>query len=255
MRGFLALLLFLVCGPVLARQVVKVGGYEFAPFVERSAGGPVSGLTLAFIEALNRHQDRFAFEFVLTSPNRRYADFEARKFDVMFFESPDWGWQAHTTPVDASRVFLTGGEQYIALAKPGRGQDYFRDFGRKRMVGMLGYHYGFAKFEADPVTLARTYRMTLVNDTAASIELILKERGDVAVVTDAYLKRYLRQHPDAASRLLISQHFDQPYSHRILVRPDGAISAGEVNTLLDAMEADGTLSGLWRASGILDAAP
>jgi len=235
-----------------AREVVKVGGYEFAPFVELSQGGVASGVTLDLIDRLNRAQDQYTFEFVLTSPARRYKDFADHRFDVVFFESPDWGWKEKDLPVEASQVFLTGGELYVALAKPGRGQDYFADLSARRMVGMLGYHYGFAGFEADPVLLTKRFTITLVNDNAASIELVLKDRGEVAVVTDSYLRRYLKAHPTAAGQLLVSERFDQRYAHRALVRKGGPIEIAEVNRLLTAMEKDGTLPRLWRDTGISD---
>lgn len=249
----LALILAMLIGQAAwARDIVTVGGYEFGPFVDQEPGGKVSGLTLAVIEALNRYQDRYEFRFVLTSPSRRYKDFEDRKFDLILFESPDWGWKDKAIAVEASDVFLDGGELYIAQAKPGRGQDYFADLSGKRMVGILGYHYGFAGFEADPAVLAARHRMTLVNDNAASIEMILKDRGDVAVVTDAYLKRYLKSHPGTEARLLVSQRFDQRYAHRALVRPGAAIGVADLNRLLAAMTKDQTLARLWRISGVKD---
>lgn len=252
-RTLLVLLGLLSAGPAMAAaQTVKVGGYEFAPFVEMGAAGRSDGLALRLIEAMNAHQDRFSFQFVPTSPSRRYKDFEDRKFDVVLFESPDWGWVERKLPVEASRVFLDGGELYIAQARPGRGQEYFTDPAGRRMVGILGYHYGFANFEADPQVLASRFRVTLVNDNAACIEMILKDRGDVAVVTDAYLKRWLRGRPEAAQRLLVSERFDQRYAHRALARTGGPISAAQLDAIFDAMEKDGTLGRLWRDFGIRD---
>lgn len=252
LRAYLVILGMLMALPAWAGQIVKVGGYEFAPFVEMNAAGKPDGLALRLIEAMNAHQDRFTFQFVPTSPNRRYKDFEAGQFDVILFESPDWGWIERKLAIQPSRVFLDGGELYITQAKPGRDQGFFADLGGKRMVGILGYHYGFAGFEADPAVLASRFRMALVNDNAASIEMILKERGDVAVVTDAYLKRWLRSRPEARSRLLVSERFDQRYAHRALVRAGGAFTAADMDRLLDAMDKDGTLAGLWRNFGIKD---
>lgn len=241
-----------LAAPAWAGQTVKVGGYEFAPFVEFGQGGRPDGLTLRLIEAVNAHQSRYTFEFVPTSPNRRYKDFEDHRFDAVMFESPDWGWTERRLPIDASRVFLDGGEVYIALAKPGRDRSYFDDFTDKRMVGILGYHYGFAGFEADPAQLAAKWKTALVKDNAASIDMILKDRGDVAVVTDAFLRRRLRDKPDLAARLLISDRFDQRYAHRVLLRRGGPVSAAEMDRILDAMEIDGTLAKLWRDFGIRD---
>lgn len=255
-RNFLGLILVALglaaAWPASARQIIKVGGYEFAPYVEMGAAGKPDGLALRLIEAMNAHQDRFTFQFVPTSPSRRYRDFQDGKFDAILFESPEWGWAERQLPVEASRVFLDGGEVYVAQAQAGRGQDFFADLAGKRMVGLLGYHYGFAGFEADPAILAARYHMALVNDNGACIEMILKGRGDVAVVTDAYLKRWLRGHPEAAGKLLISERFDQRYAHRALVRKEGPVGAADMDHIFDAMEKDGSLGRLWRDFGIKD---
>jgi ABC-type amino acid transport substrate-binding protein len=251
-RALMVLVGLLLAASAQARELVRIGGYEFAPFVSLDGGGKATGVALDLMDELNRYQDRYQFSFVVTSPNRRYRDFEDGKFDMILFESPGWGWTEKGLPIEASDVFLHGGELYIAQAKAGRGQDYFADLTDKRMVGILGYHYGFAGFEADPGLLAKRFAVTLVNDNAASIELILKGRGDVAVVTDAYLKRYLKSHPGVADKLLVSERFDQRYAHRALVRKGAILSAAEVSRLLAAMEKDGTLLRLWRSVGIKD---
>ena len=252
LRALALILAMLLSGGAFARDIVRVGGYEFGPFVNLDGAGNPDGLPLALIEVLNRYQDRFTFQFVQTSPNRRYKDFEDDKFDVIFFESPDWGWAEKKLPVDASQVFLDGGEQYIALAKPGRGKDYFANFADKRIVGILGYHYGFAGFEANPAILTKKFNMALANNNASSIEMILKDRGDVAVVTDSYLKRYLRSHPGAADKLLVSDQYDQRYAHRALVRRNAGITVTDLNRMLTAMGKDGALTRLWRDFGIKD---
>ncbi len=252
LRALVLVLAMLTGQAASAREIVTVGGYEFAPFVDMEPDGKAGGLVPALIDELNRYQDRFEFRFVPTSPSRRYKDFSERKFDVIFFESPDWGWRDNRIAVDVSDVFLDGGELYVAQVRPGRGQDYFADLSGKRMVGILGYHYGFAGFEADPAVLTGRFRMTLVNDNAASIEMILKDRGDVAVVTDAYLKRYMKSHPESRQRLLVSERFDQRYAHRALVRPGAAIDVAAINRLFAAMTRDQTLGQLWRRFGIRD---
>lgn len=234
-----------------AAEVVRVGGYDFPPFVEVDAGGQPKGLTLDLIDALNKAQSHYEFRFVSTSARRRYSDAAAGHFDLIFFESPEWEWAAKGLPVDFSNVFLQGGEVYIAPAKAGRGQDFFADLKGKRIVGILGYHYGFANFVAEPEVLTRDWGMKLVNNHRSSIEMVLADRMDVAVVTDAYLWAYLSRNPSAQDRLLISDRYDQRYNHRVLVRRGGAIDVDSVNKLLTGMEKDGTLARLWKAAGVV----
>lgn len=238
-------------GTAGAAEIVRVGGYEFPPFVEADASGAPRGLALDMVDALNKAQSQYEFRFVATSARRRYVDVAAGLFDLIFFESPEWEWTAKGAAVDFSNVFLQGGEVYIAPAKPGRGQEWFADLKGKRMVGILGYHYGFANFAADPEALTRTWGMKLVNSHRSSIEMVLAERMDVAVVTDSYLWAYLARNAGAQERLLISERYDQRYNHRVLVRRGGAIDVDSVNRLLAGLERDGTLARLWKAAGVV----
>lgn len=254
LKRLLALIAFscgLAVGTVQAAEIVRVGGYDFPPFVESEAGGAPKGLTLDLVAALNKAQSQYEFRFVTTSARRRYADVEAGLFDLIFFESPEWEWAAKGAQVSFSNVFLKGGEVYIAPAKPGRGQEWFDDLKGKRLVGILGYHYGFAGFDADPTMLSKTWGMKLVNSHRSSIEMVLADRMDVAVVTDSYLWAYLARTPAARDRLLISERYDQHYNHRVLVRRDGAIDVDTVNHLLAGLEQDGTLARLWKAAGVV----
>lgn len=253
MRLFFTMLLAglaLFAGAGEAAQVVRVGGYDFPPFVENEGGVP-KGLALDLIDALNKRQSDYDFRFVPVSARRRYAELVENRYDVMFFESPDWEWSEKGYPVDFTNVFLRGGEVFIASAKPGRGPDYFNDIKGKRIVGILGYHYGFANFNADPDHLTRNLGMKLVNTHRSSIEMVLAERMDVGVVTDAYLWAYLARNPDAAARLLVSERYDQVYNHRVLVRRGGPVPVAAINRLLADMDKDGTLDRLWRAARVV----
>lgn len=233
-----------------AGTVVNVGGYDFPPFVETVDGRP-RGLAPDLIAALNARQGEYEFRFVPVSPRRRYAELAEGRYDLMFFESPEWGWAGNGAAVDFSNVFLRGGEVFITAAKPGRGQDYFASVKGKRMVGILGYHYGFANFNADPDHLAAAFGMKLVNTHRSSIDMVLAERVDLGVVTDAYLWAFMAANPDAGKRLLVSDRYDQIYNHRVLVRRGGPVDVAKVNAWLADMERDGTLERLWKAAGIL----
>lgn len=249
MAAAVILLALIWGGAVQAAQVVRVGGYDFPPFVD--GGKEVrSALVPQIIDALNQMQSQYRFEFVPVAARRRYGDLAEGRFDVMFFESPQWEWQAQGFPVDFTKIFLRGGEVYIAQAKAGRGQDYFADLSGKSLVGILGYHYGFADFEADPERLIRKFDIKLVNSHRSSIELVLNGRRDIAVVTDAYLHGYLQDNPKARDRLLVSQRLDQTYEHRVLVRRGGPISVVAMETLMDDLAASQRLAAILKDAGI-----
>lgn len=233
---------------VSAKEIVKVGLYHFPPFavIEK---GQVTGTAVDMIREMNRFQKKYQFVVFPTTPRRRYLDFKKGRYDMLIFESIHWGWKKYS--VDASNVFLKGGEVYVALAKPGRGEGFFSDFESKKMVGMLGYHYGFAKFNANPKHLERRFSMNLTNDHERNIKLILSgKRGDIAVVTQSYLSQYLLKNPVAKRKLLISKQLDQEYNHTILIRRGIQPTVKEINRLLKNMERKGRLKPLWKALGI-----
>lgn len=224
--------------PAWAQVSVKVGGYDFPPYVENGKEDMVGGL----ISELNKLQKDYRFEFVPVAARRRYTDLAEGRFDVMFFESPHWGWQAQANSVDFTKVFMTGGEVYVALAQPGRGQSYFDHFGGKTMVGILGYHYGFADYEGDPKKLEQKFDIKLVNSHRSSIELVLSGRRDVAVVTRAYLRRFVKDNPQAGASLLVSDRQDQTYEHRVLVRRGGPITLETMQKFMDDLRKQSSYS-------------
>ncbi len=245
-RVVLAVLVLLLCGPLKAgvAEPVNVGVYPFLPFVDKAGG-----LTADLVQAINAFQTDYKFQLVNTSANRRYRDMADGSFSVMFFENIKWGWDSNA--VDASKVFLHGdGEVYVARAQPGRGQEYFNTLADKHILAVVGYHYGFANFDADPTQLAQKFTITFSADNQVSLRNLLAERGDVAVITKSYLRRFLQQDPGVGTQLLVSDRLDQTYAHTVLVRKGSKPSAQDIEALLDKMEAAGVLKKLWQRYGL-----
>ena len=235
----------------MARDVVTVGGYAFPPYVELASDGGATGLTPEVIQELNRVQERYEFRFVLTTPTRRYQDFQAGRFDAILFEMPEWGWRAHGVAVDVSEQIATDGEVYVAATAPGRDEGYFDTLATRRIAAILGYNYGFTGYRNDPTELRRRFDIALVNDHAATIELVVRGRVDIGVVTESYLGRHLSEHPAERDRLLISQRRDQVYSLRVLARPGMAPSADDIAGMLEAAGRAGRLGALWARHGLV----
>ncbi len=123
---------------------VKVGGYGFPPFVDKNA--PNGGLAPSFVEALNNMSSEHTFTFVPTSPQRRYDHFRDGHFDMIMFEMPIWGWESQNLSYETTPVLLEGGEVYVAHKANASDQSYFDWLYDKSLVGLLGFHYGFAEF-------------------------------------------------------------------------------------------------------------
>lgn len=208
---------------------ITVGGYVFPPFVSITADGSPKGLTIEMIDWLNAAQADYRFSFFLTSPARRFADFEAGHFDMMCFESPDWGWKSRSLSIDATEVFLLDYDLFVARKEDGRTQSFFQDLRGKRIAGMWGYHYAFTGFERDPRKLESEHGMILVNDNRAAIELVLAGRADLAIVARSYLEYYFAQMGQEDSGLLMSDTPDQIYRYRALVRADSPVEASQLS--------------------------
>ena len=246
MRLYALLVSCLLSISALAAEVVKVGIYDFPPYA--FVGDKMTGITVQMIAAMNKFQDDYEFVAVPTTSRRRYQDFEKNKFDMMIFESKNWGWQKY--PVAVSQTFVTGEEVYVTQAKPGRGQDFFSDFKNKAMIGVLGYHYQFADFHAELDYLEKNFNILQTNSQKQSLGLILKDRGDIAVLSKSYLNYHFSHSPTDKAKLLISDKFDQIYRHTILVRKNNQLSVRYINKLLDQMKQENTLKPLWEKYGL-----
>lgn len=243
-RALLSIILFALAQLSCARERIPVGVYPFLPFFGKSAG-----LAPDMLQAMNNFQNEYEFYLVLTSANRRYRDMANGSFNLLLFENIKWGWDSNS--VDASKVYLHGdGEVYVARKSLGRGQDYFKTLDDKHILGVTGYHYGFANFEADSVLLGKKFRITYSPDNEVSLRNLLAGRGDVAVITKSYLNNYLIKDPQAASMLLVSERFDQTYAHTVLVKKGSKPSVAEINQLLEGMRASGALKKLWALYGL-----
>ena len=239
MRGLaMWMLAFLVLWqPAIASepQRVRVGGYDFPPYLFRPESAHPTGLVAELLPLLNRLQSDYRFELVPTSASRRYRDMAAARFDLMFFEASFWGWT--DAPHVSVPLPLEDAEVYVALAEPGRDQSYFTDFEGKRMALYRGYHYGFAGYNADPVFLGRRYRAQMTYSHDSNLRLLLIGRADVAVVTRSYLQMYADCNPESRDRFLVSQHYDQVYEHQVLLRPGGPLNAPQMQQLLQRLQA------------------
>ena len=246
MKLFYLLACCLFSFSTIAAQVIKVGLYDFPPYAFVAEKSP--SITMQMIDAMNKFQNDYRFVGVHTTSKRRYLDFENKKFDMIMFESIKWGWQDF--PVVASRPFATGFEVYVTLAKGGRGQGFFTDFENKVMIGVLGYHYQFADFSADPEFLSKHFKLIQTDGQKKSLELILNDRGDIAVLSQEYLNYHFMYFPDDKAKLLISEKYDQIYRHTILVRDSSGISIKYINDLLDGMTKQGILESLLGKYGL-----
>ena len=224
----------LATAPVYAKETeIIVGVYHFPPIASVSSGGEAKGLLGDLLQELEQAHPTVSFRVFHTSPKRRYLDFDAGLYDVIFFESPDWGWKERE--VDISRPILADEELYVALKKPGRNSSFFDDLKNRSIVAISGYHYGFTGYETNNSVLEQNFDIEFSDSQSRNINLIKADRpsvAEVAIVSHSYLQRHLARHPEDWDKLLISSEPDQRYQLSIIARKGGAASADQMLELL-----------------------
>ncbi|MEA9357988.1 hypothetical protein SHI21_17280 [Bacteriovorax sp. PP10] len=206
---------------------IRVGGYNFPPFVEQDGQ---AGMVNDLLKKLNSSQEKFQFVFVSTSANRRYRDLKDKKMDLIFFEDESWSWDGPDTPHLKTGVIVNGGEMFVALKKKSRDQKYFDSFNRKKIRGIFGYHYNFANMKTDP-ELLRKKGISLGQSNEENLKDLLEERIDIIVMNSFVIEKKLKEDPTLKEKLLISTKKDQTYQLRIMLNPQSQISAEEIEKL------------------------
>jgi ABC-type amino acid transport substrate-binding protein len=226
--------IMLAAAPVFADETeITVGVYHFPPIASVDDNGEPTGLLGDLLQELEQANPTVSFRVFYTSPKRRYLDFEAGLYDVIFFESPGWGWTKRN--VDISRPILADEELYVALKKPGRDDSFFDDLEQRSIVAISGYHYGFTGYETDNSVLEQKFNIEFSDSHSRNIKLIKADRpsvAEVAIVSHSYLQRHLAGHPEDWDKLLVSREPDQRYQLSIIARKGGAASADEMLRLL-----------------------
>jgi polar amino acid transport system substrate-binding protein len=212
--------------PSLKKQTIWVGAYEYPPFVE---GAKLDrGLLFEFVELLNRQQSEFHFQLYATTPDGRHADFRDGDFDMLMFEAIEWGW----SPEDmmASKPLIQGGEYYVALAKPGRSQEFFQDVASHRLALVEGYHYGITDLGADPNVIRSKFDVVFTDGPRESLAEVLAGRAEITILS----RIWLDSSEVEQEKLLVSKKQDQYFDLGILVRRDHPIT-GTLEDLVDEL--------------------
>ncbi|TYC58201.1 amino acid ABC transporter substrate-binding protein [Marinobacter sp. BW6] len=252
MLALVAAAIVLATVPVYANETeITVGVYHFPPIASVEHNGEPTGLLGDLLHELEQANPTVSFRVFHTSPKRRYLDFDAGLYDVIFFESPDWGWTERD--VDITRPILADEELYVALKKPGRDDSFFDDLQTRSIVAISGYHYGFTGYETDNSVLEQKFDIEFSDSHSRNIKLIKADRpsvAEVAIVSHSYLQRHLENHPEDWGTLLISDEPDQRYELSIIARKNGAASSGEMLQLLAPLIENGRYRQLVEKRGL-----
>ncbi len=231
-----------------APKTVIVGGYVFPPFVELTSAGDWRGITLSLLDELNQLQDDYHFAFYPTSAGRRYADLSSGRYQMMFFENPAWGWSANQ--VKGLEGVVLGQEVFIARKQPDRDQSYFADRHDKSIALFSGYHYAFADFVTNKQYLRQHHNAVFTQSQESNVQMVLRGRVDLGVVTDAWLDSYFERYPDYREQILVSEEPDQLYQHFLLLRRGSSPDMATMQILFEQLKSSGSLERVLTEHGI-----
>lgn len=231
------------------RIPVVVGGYQFEPYVDENGG-----VSRAFVAFLNRAQDTYDFQFLEIPARRRYDLMREGKLDALFFEMMVWGWEGRADLVATTPTVLTGSELFVARKEAATDahdtDDLFDDLHGKRLALTLGYHYGFADFNADPDYLRENHDVIFSEHQRYTLRHVLAGTADLAVVNDAYLDRVFQKHETLKDKIIVSPTPDQCYALPVMVRKGGPIPLADMTALLARLKASGELEAFFEQEGL-----
>ena len=242
-RGVVMVLGATLLTPLLAAQEVRVGAAHFPPYTVRPEIGVDTGLLPQLLAALNALQSDFRFVIVPTSNARRFREFKQGKMDMVLFENPEWGWQgiAHI-PVDMG---LRDAEVFVAKQQEGRQQSYFDNPGSKRLALFNGYHYAFAGYNTDPKYLSDAFNVSLTYSHLSNLEMVMRGRADIALITRSHLVDLLNNKPQFRARVMVSDRVDHIYHHYALLRPQAPIQSQQFAQLMGILRNNGQLKAIF----------
>ena len=205
---------------------IKVGAGVRPPFLISNT----KGMGPELLAAINLIQDKFYFELVPTSINRRVQSVKDGWVDIVMWDNIHWGWQGMA--MDVTYPLLNAKDIFITHTANSKEQQFFAELKGKRVCGVNGYHYKFLNFSTNISTMKLDFEMTFVRTEVESIKMALHQRCDISVVSTSALSWYMTQHNLDPATLLLSDSYDTRYTRHFLVPVYAPISAAELNQIM-----------------------
>lgn len=222
---------------------VKVGAYEYGVVYFFENDKP-SGFIPELIAHLNAIQSKYFFELVETSSRRRYNDLAIGDFDLILMESPDWDWRDQD--VLFSDPIVVEYDLFIARKEDVPGPSWFDDITRHELLCVLGFHYKFASFNANPEYLQDHFGVLFHYDEQQLFDHLLDGEGDVGIVSAGFLARAYAKNPKLSQRVFIGPSPDFSYELVAVLAKQSAISLAEFNDLIRILKREGNIAQEWR---------
>ncbi len=244
LRYLSVIVLAVISGTAAAKIPVKVAAYDYPPYFSDVLE---TDLTRELVTLLNEHQDSYEFQIQIIPPTSRYeALSEAGCCDVIFFESPLWGWDRRNINYEKTIPLVSGKERLVTAKKEGRTQSFFDDFEGKILGGVKGYHYllGGELIASDEVK--EKYTVYLADSRIINVRMVLGGRVDLTIVNDELLSALEGSQQIKVENLLLAEKASFAYNLHILVGENMSITAGSIQRHLRELGLKGEIDSLFR---------
>lgn len=214
---------------VHAKQIIKVGAYDFKPYYVAKESKDIVRETV-FI--LNKLQHEFDFKIVPMPAKRRYEFIANNTVDIVIYEDLAWGWK--NLNINFYSLPITDGE--IFFSKPIKNHDdkYFESLANKTIAVILGYHYKLTSFENFEGKVF-PFKLITAKDSEQVLDIMLSGRADIGLLAHSYLKYSLKHKKHFKNGILLSRFYDHQYNLGIIHGTQSKISKEKMSHFTDLL--------------------
>lgn len=239
----LAILFAVTAAKAHERIPVKVGAYEYGVVYFYEDGKP-QGMVLHLIRLLNDLQDEYVFELAETSSRRRYQAVTGGDVDLVLLESSQWEWQEFD--VRFSEPIVQEKDLYLTLAGRDDIQSLLSNVTNHPILCVLGFHYGFADFNADPEYLRQNFDVLLRYNEQEVLDGLLAGEAPIGIVSAGFLAARFVDYPSLRESLVISDQPDAVHDLVAVLSAGSSIPLDRFNQLIAKLQSTGEVERLWQ---------
>ncbi|MCC9621515.1 hypothetical protein LPB41_07380 [Thalassospira sp. MA62] len=237
-----ALAFSMSCGEAKERQKVIVGAYEYGVIFFYEDGEP-AGLATEIVRALNEVQDTYLFEFAETSSRRRYRDIQEGQIDIVLLENPGWDWENYD--VDFSDAIVRESDLYVVRRNDSQASEVLANVTSHSILAVLGFHYGFAHFNANPDYLRDNFDVHLRYNEQEVLDSLIAREGRVGIVSAGFLARSFALDPGLHQHVTVGETADASYDLVSVVSRQAPIAAGNLSKLINKLQETKVIDQTW----------
>jgi hypothetical protein len=135
---------------------------------------------------------------------------------------------------------------YLALSDRKDLDQLFSDVTSNPMLCVLGFHYGFADFNADPAYLRDNFDVLLRYNEKEVLDGLVQGEAPIGIVSAGFLARQIVTDPSLRDRVVRADKPDAVYDLVSVLSNSAPIKLDAFNQLIDALHATGEVERLWQ---------